>query len=115
MKTILNFFITALIVLLLARIFPQEIHVDNFWWAFGLALILSVLNAIIRPILIFLTLPATLISFGLFLFVINAIIILLADYLMQGHFMIKNFWWALLFSILLSFGQSLFLIKRNEE
>lgn len=113
MKTILNFAITALIILLLARLFPEKIHVDNFWWALGLAVVLTALDMVVRPILVFLTLPATLITFGLFLWVINAVIILLADYLLQGHFTVANFWWALLFSILLAFGQSFLLIKKE--
>lgn len=115
MKTILNFAITALIVLLISRIFPNQIHIDSFIWAVGLAVVLAALNYIVRPILIFLTLPATLITFGLFLLVINAVIILLADYLLNEHFTVKNFWWALLFSLLLSFGQSFLLIKNDDE
>lgn len=115
MKTILNFAITALIILLLARLFPEKIHVDNFWWALGLAVVLTALDMVVRPILVFLTLPATLITFGLFLWVINAVIILLADKVLSDHFTVKNFWWALLFSILLAFGQSLLLIKKEEN
>lgn len=115
MKTILNFVITALIILLLSNLFSDKIHVDNFWWALGLAVVLTALDMVVRPILVFLTLPATLITFGLFLWVINAVIILLADYLMEPHFTVKNFWWALLFSILLAFGQSLLLIKKESN
>lgn len=115
MKTILNFAITALIVLLISRIFPNQIHIESFIWAFGLAVVLSALNYIVKPILIFLTLPATLITFGLFLLVINAAIILMADYLLSEYFTVKNFWWALLFSLLLSFGQSFLLIKNDDE
>lgn len=115
MRTILNFAITALLILLLSNLFPDKIHVDSFWWALAVAVVLSLLNSVVKPVLVFLTLPATLISFGLFLLVINAVIILLADYLMQGHFVVKNFWWALLFSLLLAFGQSLLLIKKEEN
>jgi len=115
MKNILNFAITALIIMLLSKIFPNQIHVDNLWWALGLAVVLALLNLIVRPLLIFLTLPATLITFGLFILVINAVIILMADSLMHGHFTVKNFWWALLFSLLLSFGQSLLLIKKDTK
>jgi putative membrane protein len=60
-----------------------------------------VLNAILKPILVILTLPITLVTFGLFLFVINAAIILLADKFIDG-FVVDGFWWALLFSLLLS-------------
>ncbi|HRE52693.1 MAG TPA: phage holin family protein [Flavitalea sp.] len=77
------------------------VTMDSFWTAILLALTLAVLNAIVKPILILLTLPITLLTFGLFLFVINALIILLADKILDG-FQVKNFWWAMLFGLLLS-------------
>jgi len=77
------------------------VHIDTFWTAILLAIVLAVLNAVVKPIFILLTLPLTLITFGLFLFVINAIIILLADNFIKG-FNVEGFWWALLFSLLLS-------------
>ncbi len=69
--------------------------------ALWLAFVLSILNGFLKPILIILTIPATIISLGLFLFVINAGIILIADYFLTG-FSVDGFWWALLFSLLLS-------------
>jgi putative membrane protein len=60
------------------------IHINSFWSAIILAIVLAVLNAIVRPILILLTLPLTLVTLGLFLFVINALIILLADNFIEG-------------------------------
>lgn len=78
------------------------IHVEgSFFYAVLLAMVLSLLNSIVRPILVFLTLPATIISLGLFLLVINAAIVLIADRFMDG-FRTDSFWWAMLFSILLS-------------
>ena len=79
----------------------KGIKIDSFWTAIILAVVLAVLNAILKPILIILTLPITLVTFGLFLFVINAAIILLADKFIDG-FDVDGFWWALLFSLLLS-------------
>ncbi len=61
----------------------------------------AILNAILRPIFIILTLPITLFAFGLFLFVINAALILLTAEFCKG-FRVDGFWWALLFSLLLS-------------
>jgi len=66
-----------------------------------IALVLSLLNTLVRPILVFLTLPATIVSLGLFLLVINAAIVLIADKFMDG-FSTDGFLWALIFSILLS-------------
>jgi putative membrane protein len=62
------------------------------------AIVLGVLNTILRPILIFLTLPATILSLGLFILVINAGMVMLADHFID-RFSVDNFWWALLFSI----------------
>ncbi|MCI2429085.1 phage holin family protein [Candidatus Acetothermia bacterium] len=65
-------------------------------------LVLGLLNAILRPVIIFLTLPATLITFGLFLIVINAVMISLTAWLLPAYFSVDNFWWALLGALLIS-------------
>jgi putative membrane protein len=64
-------------------------------------LVLGVLNAILRPVVIFLTLPATLVTFGLFLFVVNAAMLWLTDQLVAA-FTIESFGWTLLGSLLIS-------------
>ena len=71
-----------------------------------LALVLALLNALVKPLLIFLTFPVTIITLGLFLFVINALIILLAAKLVPG-FKVDGFWWALLFSIVMTIINSI--------
>jgi len=90
------------------------VGMDSFWTAILLALVLAVLNAIVRPLLILFTLPITLLTLGLFLFVINAIIILLADKILDG-FQVRNFWWALLFGLLLSGVTSLLYNEKKEN
>jgi putative membrane protein len=90
------------------------IHIDSFLTALVLAIVLAILNAFVRPILIILTLPLTLFSFGLFLFVINACIILLAGKFVNG-FRVDGFWWALLFSLLLTLLTSLLYQKKKNE
>ena len=62
------------------------------------AAVLGLLNSIVRPILIFLTLPVTLVTLGLFILVINAAMVLLSDRLIDG-FTVNGFWWALAFSV----------------
>lgn len=104
MKLIIQLLLTAVVVLVLAEILPG-IEVASFTTSLIVAVVLMLLNIIVKPILVFLTLPATLITFGLFLLVINAVIILLAGYLISG-FGVTSFWWALLFGLLLSFAQS---------
>ena len=101
MKFILKTMGAAAAIMLLAYILPG-VHVEgNYFYAILIALMLSVLNTLVRPILVFLTLPATIVSLGLFLLVINASMVLIADKFMDG-FNTDNFGWALLFSILLS-------------
>jgi putative membrane protein len=77
------------------------ITIDTFWTAIILSIVLGLLNAIVKPLLILFTLPITIITLGLFLLVINALIIIIADKLLDG-FEVRNFWWALLFGLLLS-------------
>ncbi|WP_430613975.1 phage holin family protein [Flavobacterium sp. JP2137] len=105
MKFIIRLLVTTLIVVLLANILPG-VAVDGFTTGLWVAVVLGLLNMFLKPLLVFLTLPATLITLGLFLFVINAVIILLASYFVNG-FHVNGFWAALLFSIVLTFVQSI--------
>lgn len=100
MRLLLHWFVVTLAVLLSAYLLPG-VSIAGFWAAMVVALVLGLLNAFVRPLLVLLTLPLTIITFGLFLFVINALIILFAAALVPG-FHVENFWWALLFSIVLA-------------
>lgn len=115
MKTLLKLVLTALAVVVLANLLPG-VTVDGFGTALIVAVAIAILNMFVRPLLIFFTLPATIVTLGLFLFVINAIIILLADNLVNG-FAVSGFFVALLFSILLSiFRSALFsLLSENKN
>lgn len=104
MKTILKIIFTAIAVIALAHFLPG-VSLAKPESAIYVAVILGLLRVTVKPLLIFFTLPATIVTLGLFLFVINAIIILIADYFISG-FAVSGFWVALLFSILLSFLQS---------
>ncbi len=111
MKFFYKILISAVNVFLLAAILPGvDIADNNIFTAVIVAFVLAVLDTIIKPLLILLTLPATILTLGLFLFVINACIILLDAHFVHG-FKIDSFWHAMLFSILLSFFNS-FVIKR---
>jgi putative membrane protein len=100
MNFLLKILFVAAVSFGLAHVLPG-IHVDTFWTALVFAVVLAILNIFIKPLLILFTLPVTIITLGLFLFVINAIVVLLASRFVTG-FMIDNFWWGLLFSLLLS-------------
>ena len=105
MKTLLQIVLTGLIVLILSNILGG-VYVADFFTAVVVAAILALLNIFVKPILLILTLPVTVVNFGLFLLAINAFIILIADWLIDA-FRVDGFWWAVLFSILLSFLQSI--------
>ena len=105
MKNFFKILLTALAVMVLASFLPGIQIEDNYMTAVVVAIVISLLNMFIRPLLILLTLPATLVTFGLFLLVINAVIILFAGRLVDG-FEVSGFWTALIFSLLLSLFRS---------
>ncbi|HLS29322.1 MAG TPA: phage holin family protein [Flavobacteriaceae bacterium] len=116
MKLIIRILATAFIVVALARFLPGT-HIDNYLTGIWVAIVLGLINIFIKPLLIILTLPVTIFTFGLFLLVINALLVLLSSELVSG-FYVKGFWWALLFSLLLSFFQSVLFSafeKKNEN
>jgi putative membrane protein len=106
---IIKIIITAVNAFLLAYILPG-IEMRSFITAFLFAILLGFLDSIVKPILVLLTLPATILTLGLFLFVINACMILIGDHFIES-FQVKGFWHAMLFSVLLSFFNSLVLRK----
>ena len=105
MNLIIKLIINAIAVFILAHILPG-IHVNSYITALCIAIVLALLNTLVKPVLILLTLPITIFSFGLFLLIINGLIILFADYMING-FHVNNIWSAVLFSILLSVLQSI--------
>jgi putative membrane protein len=114
MRTFLKLILTALAVIVLANLLPG-VTVDGYGTALIVALVIAILNMFVRPLLIFFTLPATIVTLGLFLFVINAAIILLADNLVSG-FAVSGFFVALIFSILLSvFRSALFSLLKEDK
>lgn len=102
---LLRILLTAVVVVFLANFLPG-VTVTGYVTAIVVALVLALLNLVVKPILVLFTLPVTIVTFGLFLIVINAIIILLVDAFVGG-FQVSGFWIAVLFSILLSVCQSL--------
>lgn len=112
MRFIMRIIVTSIVAFGLSYLL-SGIEIDSFWTAIIVAIVLAILNAIIKPLLIILTLPITILTLGLFLFVINALIILLASHFVPG-FRVDGFWWALLFSLLLSLVTSI-LYKEEKE
>jgi putative membrane protein len=115
MNFVLRILITAVVAFALSSVLPG-IHFHNFWTAIVFSLVLAFFNFLLKPILIILTLPITIVTFGLFLFVINAIIVLVAANFVNG-LSVDGFGWALLFSLLLSLLTSILYkeAKRDED
>ncbi len=105
MSILLNWLISTIAIIISAYILPG-IKVPNFTTAFIAALVLGILNAVIRPLLLLLTLPVNILTLGLFTLVINAVIILLVSSLVP-EFQVNGFLSALLFAIVLSVINSL--------
>jgi putative membrane protein len=105
MKLLFRILITSILVLLISH-FMTGVHVKDFVTALLVAVVLGLFNVFIKPIFVVLTLPFTIFTLGLFLLVINAVIILLCTNIVGG-FAVNSFWTALLFSIVLSLSQSI--------
>ena len=100
MQVIIFFLINAISAMFAGYILPG-VHVDSFLTALGIALVIALLSAVLKPIMVLLTLPITILTFGLFLLIINGFIVILADKLIAG-FSVDSIWWAILFSIFVS-------------
>lgn len=106
MEFIARLIISALAVMVTAFLLPG-VHIDGALTALIVAVVLSLLNAVVKPILVIFTIPITLFTLGLFLLVINALMILLASKIVDG-FKVDGFWTAFFFSIILSVVNSIF-------
>jgi putative membrane protein len=105
MNILVRIIITAIFVLIIAKFLPG-VTVNTFSTSIVVAIVLALLNLIVKPILVILTLPVTILTFGLFLLVINALIIILCARIVNG-FSVHSFLTAFLFSAILSIAQSL--------
>lgn len=115
MNLLIKLLISTIIVFVLSYFLPG-VYVTNITGALMAALVLGLLNTFLKPLLVFLTIPVTIFTLGLFLLVINAAIILICDYFIVefhvgwfkiGEFKVNQFLTALIFSILLSITQSI--------
>lgn len=96
----MNWILSALVILSAAYLLPG-VHVENFTTALVAALVLGIINAVLKPLFLILTLPINLLTLGLFTLVVNAVLVMLAALIVPG-FRLDSFWWALAFGFLLS-------------
>lgn len=106
MKLLINWIIAAVAIIIAAYILPG-VTVSGFVPALVLAVVLGAINAFIRPILIILTFPISVLTLGLFAVILNTLLIMLAAAIVPGV-QIASFWWALLFGIVLAVVHAVF-------
>ncbi|MGN6530530.1 MAG: phage holin family protein [Ginsengibacter sp.] len=114
MRFIIRLLVTAVVAYGLSMILKPHIVIDSYGTAVIFVLVLGILNALIKPLLIILTLPITILTLGLFLLVINVLMVLLAGKFVSGIH-IDGFFWAFIFGILLSFISSTFSNFRSSD
>ncbi len=113
MNLLIRFLLSGVAVMLTSYLLGG-VHVTDYWAALLVAALVSFANLFVRPILILFTIPITILTLGLFLLVINSLLILTVDYLVDD-FRVDGFWWALAFSLILSVFNSLFTDLTREK
>lgn len=113
LRAFIKLILNILAVGVAAYVIPA-VRVEDFVALVVAAVVLAVANAVVKPILVILTFPVTLVTLGLFLFVINALMVLLAARLVPG-FEVDGFWWALLFSLVVSLVSSVLYTMAGEK
>lgn len=101
MNWLAKLLLTSLAILLIGYLLPG-LHIESFWSAFILTIVLTLLNLTVKPVMVILTIPLTIVTLGLFHLITNTVMVLIADYFVDGVYL-DGFWWAFLFGILLSF------------
>lgn len=102
MRWMIKILVNAAVFILLTQVF-EGVHVSGFGAAIIAAIVLSIFNVIVKPIVVVLTLPVTILTLGFFLFLVNAIVIQIVDGVMGSAFNIDGFWLGFLVSLILSF------------
>lgn len=106
MNFILRLLVNGLAILITAYLIPG-VEIESPAWCVVIAAVLVLLDTIVKPFMIILTLPITIFSLGLFLLVINALVVSIASELIPG-FAVSSFWSALAFSLVVAIIQSIF-------
>lgn len=103
-SVLINWIVSAMVIFSIAYILPG-IHIADFTSALVVALVLGIINALLKPILLLLTLPINILTLGLFTFVLNALLILLVSNIVPS-FRVDGFFAALIFAIVLSIANT---------
>lgn len=100
MEILISILISSVAVFVVGQILPG-VHIENFGIAVVVAVVMGLINAVIRPILFILTLPINILTLGLFTFVVIALCVLIASSIVPG-FTVDGFWWAMAFGLTLA-------------
>lgn len=111
-KALQNWVVTSLVIMIVAYFLPSMVYVTDFWVAMKVALVLAIVNIFIKPVLSLLAFPITVLTLGLFGFVINALLVMLVASWLHG-FIVYGFFSALVFSLILSFVTDI--LKRTQS
>lgn len=106
MNFLVNMIISAIAVAIAAFLIPG-IEVHGFFYAFIVAVVMAILNRVVKPLLVLVTIPITVFTLGLFYLVINVILVYIASWVVSPGFEVHGFFAALLFSIVLSVTNSI--------
>lgn len=101
MQLIVNLLVNGFAVFVTAYLLSGGIHLSSYFIALVVSILLGIVNTLLKPLLIILTLPINILTLGLFTLIINGLLVLLVAYFVPG-FSVKNIWWAILFSIVLA-------------
>lgn len=110
---IIRIIISTISIMVVGYILPG-VMIDSLYTGFIVAIVLSLLNTIVKPVLIILTLPVTIVTLGLFLLVLNGFIVLIANHFIHG-FSVNGLFTAILFSILVSLINGLLGVNSNKD
>lgn len=106
MRVLISILVTAIAVAVADYIIPG-VSLNTFVTAIVVGIVIGLINSLVRPILLVLTLPINIVTFGLFTLVINAFMVMLAGWIVPG-FEVAGFWSALLFSLVISLLKMMF-------
>lgn len=115
MKNFLIRFLLSAAAVWVTAYFLDGVTVEPWWYAAVVAVVMAVINTVVRPVVKLMSLPINVVTLGLFTLVINALMVLLADWLMGPHFECAGFWWALGYSIVVSIATWLLMLLAPDK
>lgn len=105
-NSLLKLLVPAVAIMIAGHLLAPNVIVDSFGVAIVVSIVLALLNMFVKPILQFFSIPITIITLGLFLIIIDALMIILADSIIKVGFDVNGIFWAIIFSFFISITSS---------